>query len=555
MSASDKKKLRKEQSAAAMTEKQRAQQAEAKKLKVYTISFVSVILVLVCVFLGVLGVRAVNNSGVIQKNTIAATIAGEEINSVILNYYFNDTISEYYNDVYTQYEDQTNTYLALIGLDTSKPLNEQLQDKEKGTTWADYFVNAAIEEAKNDYVLYNLAMNQEKPFKLSDEDQTSLDNTLNNLGTYAMLYGYKNANQYLRNMYGFGSTEENYKEYLTRTKIADAFYNDHMDSLKYDEKAIEEYEKDKKENYNSYTYYHAYLSYSDFLQGGTKSEDGKTTTYSDAEKDAARAALKAAAEEMATATSLDDLKEKGKAVKVNDKSEVVVNEYKNDLHTDISNKDLSKWLASADRKEGDIAAIAVTAEVEGEDGKKTTVTNGYYVVYFQSMRDNTDPMANVRHLLVKFEGGTKGDDGKTVYSEAEKNKAKTEAEGYLKTWKEGEKADEDSFIELIKKHSDDSSASTGGLFEDIHPDSNYVPNFLAWAIDDSRKPGDTGVIETEYGYHVMYYSSDDELSYRDLMITEELRANDQNEWYEGLMKDVATSVGDTSKMNLDITLS
>ncbi len=554
MSASDKKKLRKEQAAAVMTERQRAEQAEAKKLKVYTISFVAVMLVLVCVFLGVLGVRAVNNSGVIQRNTIAATVAGEEINSVILSYYFSDTVSEYYNDVYTQYEDQTDTYLALIGLDTTKALNEQVQDKEKGTTWADYFINAALEKAKNDYVLYNLAMGQEKPFKLSDEDQTSLNNTLNNLGTYAMLYGYSNAEQYLRAMYGYGSDEESYGEYLTRTKIADAFYDDHMASLKYDDTAIREHEKDKKNDYNSYTYNHAYLSYSDFLEGGTKDDKGNTT-YSDKEKEAARAALKAAAEEMATATSLENLKEKGKAVKVNEKSEVVVNEFKNTLHTAVSNKDLAAWLAAAERKEGDIAAIAVTAEVEGEDGKKTTVTNGYYVVYFQSKRDNTDPMANVRHLLVKFEGGTKGDDGNMVYSEQEKNKAKTEAEGYLKTWKEGNKADEESFIELVKKHSDDSSKTTGGLFEDIHPDSSYVPNFLAWSIDESRKPGDTGVIETEYGYHVMFYSSDDELSYRDYMITEELRADDQNKWYEGLMKDVSTSIGDTSKMNLDMTLS
>lgn len=551
MSASDKKKLRKEQIAAAMTEKQRAEQAEAKKLKIYTISFVSVLLVLVVVFLGVLGVRAVNNSGIIQKNTIAAYIGDNKINSAMLNYYFNDAVSEFYNNAYTQYESETTTYLALLGLDTSKPLNEQIKDEEKNTTWADYFVDQALTQAKFDYVLYELA--QKENFKLAEDEQTSLNNRLNNLGTYAMLYGYSNTNQYLRAMYGYGSDEKNYSEYTTRSTIAQAFYDAHEEALKYDDAAIREHEKDKVNNYNSYSYNYAYLSYSDFLQGGTKNESG-STVYSDAEKDAARAALKAAAEEMATATTLDELKKKGEAVKVNEKSEVAVNEFKNTLHTLITNEDVAAWLADSTRKEGDIAAIPVIATVKDDDGKETKYTNGYYVIYFQSKRDNTDLMANVRHLLVKFEGGTKDDDGNTTYSDAEKAKAKTEAEGYLKQWKEGEKANEESFIELIKKYSDDSSKSTGGLFEDIHPDSSYVPNFLAWSIDESRKPGDTGVIETEYGYHVMYYSSDAKLSYRDYLISEELRAADQEEWHDGLMEKVTTSIADTSKMNLDMIL-
>ena len=43
MSASSKKKLRKEQTTAQMTEKQLAEQKEAKKLKLYTTAFVAVV--------------------------------------------------------------------------------------------------------------------------------------------------------------------------------------------------------------------------------------------------------------------------------------------------------------------------------------------------------------------------------------------------------------------------------------------------------------------------------------------------------------------------------
>ena len=30
---------------------------------------------------------------------------------------------------------------------------------------------------------------------------------------------------------------------------------------------------------------------------------------------------------------------------------------------------------------------------------------------------------------------------------------------------------------------------------------------LEWCFDDARKPGDTGIVKTDYGYHVMYYVS------------------------------------------------
>lgn len=552
MSASDKKKLRKEQAAELLSEKQRQQQAEARKLKAYTITFVAIMVAVVCITLAVLGVRAVNNSGIIQKNTIAATIGDRELNSVELSYYYNDAISKLYNQWYSEYSTYTDSYLQVMGLDTSKPLDEQIHDEESGITWAQYFVNEAITQAKSDFALYDLAM-KDPEFTLSEDEQTNLDNTLNNIETYAMIYGYSNANQYLRANYGYGADLDSYGEYLERSTIATAYSNAHKDSLTYDDAAIREYETDKVANYNSYTYTSAYMSYSYFLQGGTEDEEGKVT-YSEAEKEAARAAMKAAAEELATATSVEDLKEKAAAIEVNEDSEIAVTDSEASLHTAI-NATLNEWLSSEDRKEGDIEAIPNTSTTKNDAGEETTETNGYYVVYFVSCNDNTDPMANVRHLLVEFEGGTKDEEtGDTVYSEEEMNAAKTKADGYLKTWQEGE-ATEDSFIELVKEHSDDTSAEEGGLFEDIHPDSNYVPEFLSWAISADRKAGDAEVIKTEFGYHVMYYVGDDELSYRDYMISEEMRAADQEEWYNGVLETVTTAQGDISKLTLDLVIS
>ena len=551
MSASDKKKLRKEQASAILSERQRQEQAEAKKLRIYTISFVSVMIAIVVIALSVLGIRAVNNSGIIQKSTIAAVVGDHKLNTVELGYYYNDAVNEYYNTWYEQYNTHTDSYLQAIGLDPTKPLDTQVHDEESGQTWAEFFVETAIANAKSDYALYDLA--KAEGFQLPNEEQTTLDNMMNNMGTYAKLYGYSNSNQYLRAMYGYGADEDSYKAYTERSAIADAYMQAHEDGLKYDDAAIREYEKDKTNLYNSYTYSYAYLSYTDFRQGGTEDENGNKT-YSDAENEAAREAMKTAAETLAASTSLDALKEAVNTIEVNENSQLAVNEYKKVLHSTL-NTPLANWLAEDERKEGDIAAIPNTSTTTDANGNETTVTNGYYVVCFTEKIDNNQAMANVRHLLVQFPGGTTNEETNvTEYTEEEKATAKAEAEGYLKTWREGD-ATEESFIALVKEHSDDTSAEDGGLFEDIHPDSQYVANFLNWAIDPERKTGDAEVIETEYGYHVMYYVGADEMTYRDYMITNEMRAADQEEWYQGVLEPITTAVKDTSKMQLDIVLS
>lgn len=553
MSASDKKKLRKEQASAFLTEKQMKEQAEAKKLRTYTITFITAMVLIVCITVGVLAARAVNHSGVFQKNTIAAVVGDHQINSVELSYYYSDKINEFYNDWYEQYSTYTDTYLNMMGLNTSKPLNEQVYDQESGKTWAQYFIEAAVEQAKSDYALYELAIN-DKDFKLPEDEQKTLDNLKKNLDVNAVLYGFSNGNQYLRTVYGYGSDVDSYYNYSERSMIASAYYNAHNDSLKYDANAIDEYQKDKKDNYNSYDYSYSYLSYTDFRTGGTKGEDGNMT-YTDKENNDARDLMKATAEEMATAKTLEELKKKAEAAKVNEKSELAVNTEKAKLHTAI-NAALANWLAEAERKDGDIAAIPNTTTVKDEDGKETTLTNGYYVAIFNSKTENKKNLANVRHLLVKFTGGTEDEEtGEIVYSAAEKDTAKVKAEGFLKTWKEGE-ATEETFIELVKKNTDDSgSKETGGLYEDITPASQYVTNFLNWSISDERQKGDTGIIETEYGYHVMYYVGDSDITYRDYMITNEMREADQAKWYEESLKDITTSIGDTSKMALDMVLS
>ena len=67
---------------------------------------------------------------------------------------------------------------------------------------------------------------------------------------------------------------------------------------------------------------------------------------------------------------------------------------------------------------------------------------------------------------------------------------------------------------------------------------------MNWSIDENRKVGDTEVIESEYGYHVMYYVGASELNYRDTMISDDMRAEDLEEWYDGILESMEAGFAD-----------
>ena len=131
-------------------------------------------------------------------------------------------------------------------------------------------------------------------------------------------------------------------------------------------------------------------------------------------------------------------------------------------------------------------------------------------------------ISDVRHILVSVEGGTVNEDGSTTYSEEEWNTAYAEAERILQEWKDGE-ATEDSFAKLVGTYTGDAaSIPTGGLYTDVSIEASFVDGFKNWAADASRVPGDTGIVESPYGYHIMYFVQGED--YADFLIAEEMIA-------------------------------
>ncbi len=543
MSASSKKKLRKEQDAVKLTEKQKTAQKEARKTSLYTTAFVVVmaLLLVIAVWVGIS--RVVANSGIREKNTTALTVGDHKISNAELSYFYIDAINNFYSSY--------GSYAAAFGLDTTAPLNEQVYEESSGSTWADYFLEVAEENAQTIYAIADAA--DAAGYALSEDELTSIETSISSISTYALLYGYSDTTSYLKAIYGNGATEAGYLEYCKLSSLAEAYYSYYSDSLTYEEADLRAVDADNYSAYSSFTYHAYYMATSKFLEGGTTGEDG-STTYSDEEK----AASVAAAEEAAIAltgdeiTSVEDLDAAIAALPFNADSSASSTSYTDTLYSSVS-KYYADWIADESRQEGDKAYFAYTTTSTDEDGNDTVTVNGYYVVYYISTNDNTFHLSNVRHILVSFEGGTTDDDGNTTYSDEEKEAAKTSAEEILAQWKAGE-ATEESFAELANTVSDDGDGTTGGLYEDIYPGSNYVENFLNWALDD-HKAGDTGIIETEYGYHVMYYVGDTDYTYRDYLIRNELRSADLSTWYNETVEAVSVTEGNFKYIRKDLVLS
>ena len=545
MSASSKKMLRKEQNAAAMTEKQLQEQKEAKKLRLYT----GIFAVAIAVMILVVAFSRISSSGIIPRSTTALTVGGTKVSAAELNHYYIDSVNNFLNSY--------GEYVSMFGLDTTKALDDQFYNEAEEQTWSDYFLDTATASAQNMYAVYNAA--KADGFTLSDDAKASVDATLENMKLYATMYGFPSADSYIAAMYGEGCNEKTFRQYAEVQMLAQEYAAAKNEELTYDDAALRAEEAENFNAYSAFTYNYYYLSNSTFYQGGTEDEEGNKT-YSDAEKEAGRAAAEAAANSLLTATTVADLDAAIAALEINAESTTAKStRFDNQQFASVPAV-ISDWV-TGDRKAGDIAVIPNESTTHNHEGEEctgendTTVVNGYYVVLFESKDDNLTELVNVRHILVSFEGG-KADEttGTTVYSDEEKAAAKAKADEILAAFNAGEKT-EDAFAALAtEKTTDTGSKENGGLYENVYP-GKMVTAFNDWCFDSARKTGDTAIVETEYGYHVMYFVGNSGMTYRDFMIESTLRNEDLTAWETGLIEAAELVVSNTKFVKTDLTLS
>lgn len=148
--------------------------------------------------------------------------------------------------------------------------------------------------------------------------------------------------------------------------------------------------------------------------------------------------------------------------------------------------ELDKWLFDDATKSG------ATKLIKNEADKKSTYSVSFLIN--ESHIVNELSSYDVAHILVKFDV----EDDKDPTDE-QKAEAKAKAQEIYDQYLAGEKTKE-SFIALGEDKTEDSQVEYTGVSK-----GQMVSEFEDWALDESRKAGDTEIVETEFGYHIMYF--------------------------------------------------
>lgn len=461
MSASPEKKS---QSKAERDEKRRREeQKDRRSVAVYTA--VAVLVLAAALFL------MVWNSGLLQRSLTALNVNGVKYTTADVQYYYNNV-----------YSDQARQYL----FDSSVSVKRQVYDEATGQSWYDHLMEQAEENLTRSTAL--AAKADSEGFTLTADGQTQLDSFLAQLDT-AWINQTTSREAFIRASFGPYMTYDRLVRLVTQELLASDYAQSKLDAIDHPDADYDAYYKEHADELDTVTYtqflFRATLPSTD-ADGGTIERTDEETA---AQLEDAKAEQKALAEEVKSklegGTDPEDLI-----------AEYEDNLFSSSLSAHSTGSNLSgyyaygEWLTDSARKTGDIELFE----------RDYTSSYNYYVIVYEGRTLVQEPANDVRHILIQAGDGADP-------TQAEFDEAEEKAQAILDEWKAGE-ATEESFTALVSENtSDTASASNGGLYSNITSSSSYEQAFLDWSTDPARRAGDTGLVKTEYGWHVMYYSA------------------------------------------------
>lgn len=488
------------------------QQEKKAKIKKYVTMTASIAIVIGLV----IGIVAVSLSKAPKlEKTVSGTSEKYEIDNAMMAYFMYGQYKSYVQNNYY--------YLSYLGLDTSKSLKSQNITGSDNMTWFAYFMNVAKNQVNELVALASAA--QEKGLKLEEKELKEIDDTMKSIKEAAATNGFASVNKYLASYYVTGVTESAVRKCMELQYLSSKYYTELTDSYTYTDAQIEKYADDNPDKFLKFDYIY-YTFKPDAKSDATDAEKKKALEEAKAKADELKGKITDDKSFLELITEMEKAKEEEEKKNetgtsaasgsgTSDKEEKdYTKSYIKEGAAYEKDKDLTKWVDEKDRKVGDVTVI------ETKDGD--TVTG--YSVYYLTKTFYKDEYAtkNVRHIL--FGIGNYGD-------YADKAAAKKKAEEILATYKKGDMT-EDSFSALAKEYTNDSNADKGGLYENVEKDT-MVTAFNDWIYDESRKPGDTGIVETTYGQHVMYFVGDGKIAWK---LTAE--NNLKSEQYDKELKDL-----------------
>lgn len=462
-----------------------------------------VIVALLVAYVGTGAVRKGFIHSTLQWTTgiTAATVTNDDGDKIRIpvstyNYYFALTYNQLYQSQQTYEQYGIDLEQVNLNVDFDKPLSKQTttNDDDEVVTWLEYLNELVLASIEDTYTYYNEAVKAnggEEP-EITEDQQAELDETIAQYKSTANSYGYT-VSGYLVQAMGKGVTESVFRREATRGYIAQNYQEEltgNIAETEYTDEDYLTYQQENPDDMNAVSFRIFECANEDEaveFKNALKSDGSNFTSLAEQYAEDAYKGIYAQDEAStrlyATRTILQN--SGGYAIATSSHTHEEGDEHSDDEEVEYPGLD---WLFSTDRKAGDIYQYS---------------TSVVYIISPVALSEAST--VNVRHILIS--PITDEDDStQPIDATAEQWQAALEtAQQVLDEFNSGDRT-EDSFAALVSTYSSDTgSSSNGGLYEDVRPGQMVTP-FEAWALDPSRKAGDVDIVQTEYGYHIMYFS-------------------------------------------------
>ena len=433
--------------------------------------------------------------------SVVATVDGQKISIGMYDYYYASIVSYY--EQYASY--------GYYSLDTTKDYSKQYTTDDDGNkiSWQKFFETEALKEVEQITTYYSKAL--EEGVTLTSAQKKTIDKQISTLKDSASQNDVS-LDQYIKANFGTYCSEDTIRLMLEQYYLSANYKGKFKCETKVTDNDVDKYYNDHKNDYKKIEFYYIASPY-DATDDNSKNESIKTAEKIMAKMKDKKSVIALVPEVYSSYidSQVKSSMEQDSTLTEKKAREEAVKSYESNVVTTVSGSDspfddeMNTWLFSDDTKVG---------------SKKYYIDEsaGYIYIVLKTSKASVeeDETYTVRHILVAPESGSNSSSStseKTEYTDEQWAAAKKKADSILAKFNKTDKS-EYEFAKLAEQYSTDSASTSsgsndsfGGLYESVTL-GQMVPDFEKWSIDDSRKYGDTGIVKSDYGYHIIFFIND-----------------------------------------------
>lgn len=433
--------------------------------------------------------------------SVVATVDGQKISIGMYDYYYASIVSYY--EQYASY--------GYYSLDTTKDYSKQYTTDDDGNkiSWQKFFETEALKEVEQITTYYSKAL--EEGVTLTSTQKKTIEKQISTLKDSASQNDVS-LDQYIKANFGTYCSEDTIRIMLEQYYLSANYKGKFKCETKVTDNDVDKYYNDHKNDYKKIEFYYIASPY-DATDDNSKNESIKTAEKIMAKMKDKKSVIALVPEVYSSYidSQVKSSMEQDSTLTEKKAREEAVKSYESNVVTTVSGSDspfddkMNTWLFSDDTKVG---------------SKKYYIDENakyiYIVLKTSKASVEEDETYTVRHILVAPESGSNSSSStseKTEYTDEQWAAAKKKADSILAKFNKTDKS-EYEFAKLAEQYSTDSASTSsgsndsfGGLYESVTL-GQMVPDFEKWSIDDSRKYGDTGIVKSDYGYHIMFFIND-----------------------------------------------